>query len=255
MTTEQVKEVLFQIYLDVQTSLDLAKDGLLKGEKEHEIISGTKNKLNELKSYFGEVEQLKIERAVPAWINQPKSGIFISEDNARKSFEPLLNITAELINIIGSQVPQKDIFITENSPFEGRKILRSILSQAKSKVFFIDAYLRSEILELVQLNLIDNPRLELCFLTQKSNNKFFSTFSTDTIALSVQYPTAKIELKYYNKLTIHDRYIVIDENTIYHSGHSFAELGNRASSISKVEGDAYDIAKEHIADLWLNGNK
>lgn len=255
MTTEEIKNVLSQIHLDIQSALDLAKQGLLKGEKEHEIVSGTKNKLNELKPHFGEVEQLKIERAVPMWINQPKSGIFIPEASARKALEPLLNITAELINTIGSQIPQKDIFITENSPFEGRKILRSILNQAKSKIFLIDAYLRPEILEVVQLNLIDNPNIEVCFLTQKNNNKFFSTFSTDTIALSAQYPTAKIELKYYDKLTAHDRYIVIDENEIYHSGHSFAELGNRASSISKVEGDAYDNAKTHIADLWLNGNK
>lgn len=255
MTTEEIKNVLSQIHLDIQSALDLAKKGLLKGEKEHEIVSGTKNKLNELKSHFGEVEQLKIERAVPMWINQPKSGIFIPETSAREALEPLLKITAELIKTIGSQIPQKDIFITENSPFEGRKILRSVLNQAKSKIFLIDAYLRPEILEVVQLNLIDNPNIEISFLTQKNNNKLFSTFSTDTITLSTQYPNAKIELKYYEKLTVHDRYIVIDENAIYHSGHSFAELGNRASSISKVEGDANDIAKTHITDLWLNGNK
>lgn len=255
MTTEQVREILSKMYLDVQTALDLAKEGLLKGEKEYEIISGTKNKLNEVKLYFGEIEQLKIERAVPMWISQPKSGIFINESDARKGLEPLLNITIELIRIIGSQIPQKDIFITENSPFEGRKILRSIINQAKSKIFLIDAYLRPDILEVVQSNLIDNPNMELCFLTQKNNNKFFSTFSADIIALLAQYPNAKIELKYYDKITAHDRYIVIDENTIYHSGHSFAELGNRASSISKVEGEACDNAKKHINDLWLNGNK
>ena len=252
---EEIKNILNSIYIDIQTALDLSKEGLLKGEREHNVITKTINELSKLKPHFGEVEQLKIERAVPKWINQPKSGIFIPEASARKSLEPLLNITTELINTIGSQIPKKDIFITENSPFEGRKILRSILNQAKNKIFLIDAYLRPEILEVVQLNLIDNPNIEVCFLTQKNNNKFFGTFSTDTTALSAQYPTAKIELKYYDKLTAHDRYIVIDENTIYHSGHSFAELGNRASSINKVEGDAYDTTKTHIDDLWLNGNK
>ncbi len=255
MTPEELKNSLSKIHIDIQTALDLAKEGLLKGEREHEVVSGTKNKLNELKPHFGEVEQLKIERALPMWINEPKSGIFISEAIAQKALEPLLKITAELINIIGSQIPQKDIFITENSPFEGRKILRSILNQAKSKIFIIDGYIRPEILEVVQLNLIDNPDIEVCFLTQKNNNRFFGTFSTDIVALSAQYPTAKIELRHYDKLTAHDRYIAIDENTIYHSGHSFAELGNRVSSISKVEGPAYDIAKTQITDLWLNGNK
>lgn len=255
MTTEEIKNVLDQIYLDIQSALDLAREGLLKSEKEHDIVSDTKDKLNKLKSDFGEVEQLKIEKAVPMWINEPKSGIFISEDNARKKLEPLLNITAELLNTIGGKVPQKDIFITENSPFEGRKILRSILNKAKNKLFIIDTYLRPEILEVVQLNIIDNPNIEVCFLTQKNNNKFFNTFSADITTLLIQYPKFKIEFRYYDKLTAHDRYIVIDENEIYHSGHSFAELGNRASSINKIEGDAYDTAKTHIDVLWFNGIK
>lgn len=255
MTPEEIKSSLSQIHLEIQTALDLAKSGLLKSERKHKVVSETKQKLNELKLHFGEVEQLKIECAVPQWINEPKHGLFISESDAQKGLEPLMTITTELIGIIGSQIPKKDIFITENSPFEGRKILRSILNLAKSKILLIDGYLRPEILEVVQLNLIDNQALEVCFLTQKNNNRFFATFSADVKALSAQYPNATVEYKYYDSLPPHDRYIVVDENEIYHSGHSFAELGNRASSINKVEGDAYNEAKTHISDLWLNGNK
>ncbi len=255
MTPEEIKNILSQIHLDIQTALGLAKQGLLKSEREHVVVSETKKKLNKLKPHFGEVEQLKIERAVPMMINMPKSGVFIPEDSARKQLEPLLNITTELINTIGSTVPKKDIFITENSPFEGRKILRSILNKAKNKMFLIDGYLRPEILEVTQQNLIDNPSMEIRFLTQKNNNRFFTTFSTDTKTLSAQYPTTTIELRYYDNLPPHDRYIIIDESEIYHSGHSFAELGNRASSISKIEGSAHDEVKTHISDLWLNGKK
>ena len=255
MTPEEIKNVLSQIHLDIQTALELAKDGLLKGEREHKVVSETKEKLDKLKSHFGEVEQLKIERAVPMIINIPKSGVFIPEDSARKQFESLLNITTELLGIVGSSTPKKDIFITENSPFEGRKILRSILNMAKTKIFLIDGYLRPDIIEVVQLNLIDNPNIEVNFLTQKNNNKFFNTFSSDIQKVSEQYPNTKIDFKHYDKLISHDRYIVIDDNVIYHSGHSFAELGNRASSMNKVEGSAYDEVKTHISDLWLNGNK
>ncbi len=255
MNQDEITKNLSEIYLEIQTALDIAKNGLLKSERKHKVVSETKQKLNMLKPYFGEMEQLKIEHAVPQCINEPKHGLFISESDAKKGLEPLMAITTELIGVIGNQVPKRDIFITENSPFEGRKILRSILNQAKSKILLIDGYLRPEILEVVQLNLIDNQALEVCLLTQKKNNRFFVTFSADVKALSVQYPNAIIEYKYYDSLPPHDRYIVIDENEIYHSGHSFAELGNRASSISKVEGDAYNKAKTHTYDLWLNGNK
>lgn len=253
MTPEQITNILNQIYIDIQTVLDLAKEGLLKSERKHSCILNIKKQFQEIKPYLAEIEQLKIERIIPVFINDPKTGVFVSENETRQCFEPLLELTTELINIIGGNIPQKDIFITENSPFEGRKILRSILNEAKNKILIVDGYLRPEILEIIQLNLIDNPNIELCFLTQKNNNRFFNTFSADIKSLSAQYPNTKIELRYYDKLAPHDRYIIIDENAIYHSGHSFAELGNRASSISKVEGNAYDIAKNNISSLWLNG--
>lgn len=252
---EKIKEILSQIHIELQTVLDLAKDNLLKGEREHDVIVRTKNSLNEIKSSFGEIEQLKIERAIPMWINEPKSGVFLQEDGVKRKIEPLLRITSELIKIIGSQIPQKDIFISENSPFEGRKILRSIINQAKNDILFIDCYLKPEILEIIQLNLADNPNISIRFLTQKNNNKFFNTFLTDLVSFSKQYLNTKVEFRYYDNLTSHDRYIFIDNNLIYHFGHSFAELGNRASSVNKVEGEAYNINKNNIITLWSNGNK
>lgn len=255
MNQEEITKNLSEIYLEIQTALDIAKNGLLKSERMHKVVSETKQKLNMLKPHFSEIDQLKIERAVPMGINEPKHGVFVSENSAVKALEPLMNITEELMGIAGSQIPAKDIFITENSPFEGRKILRSILNQAKSKIFIIDGYLRPEILEVIQLNLIENKILKICFLTQKNNNRFFNTFTTDIKSLVSQYPNAIIEYRYYDNLPPHDRYIVIDENDIYHSGHSFAELGNRSSSINKVEGEAYKEAMTHISDLWNYGNK
>ena len=80
----------------------------------------------------------------------------------------------------------------------------------------------------------------------------FISFSSDLNLLSRQYSSNKIELRYYKKLPSHDRYIVIDNQLIFHSGHSFAELGNRASNLSRVEGEASDDAKKSISDMWDN---
>jgi hypothetical protein len=71
--------------------------------------------------------------------------------------------------------------------------------------------------------------------------------------LAQQYPNNIISLKYYNNLPPHDRYIIVDDDLVFHSGHSLAELGNRASSINRIEGDARDSAKVHITDFWNNG--
>ena len=93
MTENELNETLNEIHVEIQTALDLARQDLLKSERKHKVVSGSKQKLNQLKQNFDEVEQLKIERSVPMWINEPKSGAFVSFTEAEKSFEPLLSIT------------------------------------------------------------------------------------------------------------------------------------------------------------------
>lgn len=253
VTSEDLLNKLGQTYTEIQTALDLAKDALLKSERKHQVISNSKQALLELKHEFGEVDQLKMDRIIPQFIWEPKSGIFVSEEDAKKDLIPLLEITEHLMSVAGGQTPQKDVFITEDAPYEGRKILRSIFNQAKSRLLIVDAYLRPEILEVLQLNLEDVGSLELNFLTQKNNNRFFTTFSSDLSKLAKQYPGHNILMKYYDNLPSHDRYIIIDDVIIYHFGYSLAELGNRASSINKIEGNALNSAKQHIPSLWNNG--
>ncbi len=254
MTKEEISQVLIELHAELKTVLGFAEQGLLKNERHHEVVQNSYKKLKEIKAGLGEVEQLKIDRIIPVSTNMIKSGIFLNEQQARKQVDPLINLITELIGVVGGTIPSKDIFIFENSQYEGRKILRSILNKAQKKIFLCDGYLRPEILEVLQLNLENFPNIELQFLTQKDNNRFFRTFSSDIVALSSQYQTAKIDLKYYNVLPPHDRYIVIDDNSIFHSGHSFAELGNRSSSISQVEGEAYLQVKSHISELWSKAN-
>jgi len=255
MTKDEISLTLIELHTELQNILGLAKQGLLKNERHHETVQNTYKKLKEIKLELGEIEQLKIERIIPMWTNEVKTGIFLNENQARKPIDPLIELLTELIGVVGGSIPSKDIFIVENSQYEGRKILRSIFNRAHKKILLVDGYLRPEILEVLQLNLVDYPNLELQFLTQKNNNRFFKTFSTDVAALSAQYTKAVIEFKYYDNLPPHDRYVVIDGKTIFHSGHSFAELGNRASNINEIEGDAYSSAKSNIDDLWLSGLK
>jgi len=251
MTHEELNTKLSKIYTDIQTALDLARQGLLKSERKHQVISNSNQGLLGLKAEFGEVEQLRMEKAIPDMILMPRSGRFVSEEDAKKDLTPLLEITKHLMGILGGKIPKKDMFVTKDAPYEGRKILRSIFNQAKSKLLIVDGYLRPEILEVLQLNLEDVIGLELNFLTQKG--RFFSTFSSDLGKLREQYPDHIMTLKYYDSLPQHDRYVIIDGDVVYHSGHSLAELGNRASSLSKVEGDAREKALMHIIDIWETG--
>jgi|GEM_PF-3468657 len=253
MTNEELLNKLGSICTDIQAVFSLAEQDLLKSERKHQVLLETKQRFAEVKPFLGEIEQLKIDKTVSPWTMMYRVETFVSLDEAKSSLEPLLKLAEEIISVIGGQTPQKDIFLREDAPYEGRKILRSVFNQAKSKLLIVDGYLRPELLEVLQLNLEDVSGLELNFLTQKNNNKFFTTFSSDLNKLAQQYPNNTILLKYYNNLPPHDRYIIVDDDLVFHSGHSLAELGNRASSINRIEGDARDSAKVHITDFWKNG--
>ncbi len=60
-----------------------------------------------------------------------------------------------------------------------------------------------------------------------------------------QYP--KIELKKFIKA--HDRFLIIDENTVYHFGASLKDLGKKWFAFSKMDMEAMEM----IASLGNGG--
>ncbi len=55
----------------------------------------------------------------------------------------------------------------------------------------------------------------------------------------------QLKVKYYNK--IHDRYIILDDKTLYHCGASIKDVGKQVFSIDKIdEPDVLDFLKEAI---------
>ena len=54
-----------------------------------------------------------------------------------------------------------------------------------------------------------------------------------------------VELKYNNGF--HDRYIIIDNKTLYHCGSSFKDLGIKCFSINKI--DNHDMIKDILKRL------
>ena len=59
-----------------------------------------------------------------------------------------------------------------------------------------------------------------------------------------QYP--KISIKNLNKS--HDRFIIVDKQTVYHFGASLKDLGKKWFAFSKMEMNAKDIV-EKLSDL------
>jgi len=143
-----------------------------------------------------------------------------------------------------------EFYIPTGAYYTGRKNLRKILMKATEEITLIDNFLHPEILIVVEPYL-DRVR-KLKFLTRKEKNGNFNSFVSDIRVFKKQYSGFQIEARYNDKC--HDRFIIIDDSIVFHSGHSFHELGKKGSRI-RIMGDDKQIKKfwNDFSDWWDTG--
>ena len=73
-----------------------------------------------------------------------------------------------------------------------------------------------------------------CKLLNEDINKFNSQYG----GLDVKYTT-----------NVHDRYIIIDQNKLYHLGHSIKDLGKKIFSINELESNLINILLSNIMSI------
>ena len=97
-----------------------------------------------------------------------------------------------------------------------------ILRIAKEQIIIIDGYT-----DKTTLDIIRNTNVKTIIITKRKSN----LNATDINKYNKQYHNLKI---IYNE-TFHDRYIIIDNNIIYHCGASINHAGSRTFSINILE--------------------
>lgn len=130
----------------------------------------------------------------------------------------------ELFNLL-----QKDKEFNQKIFFEGQiydsySLLIDIIKDATKEIIIIDNYADKTILDLLSKK---NDNVEVTIITSK-NSKLLNL---DIIKFNDQYPKLKIE---YSS-EFHDRFIIIDNNIIYHCGASLKDLGKKTFGINKIE--------------------
>ena len=108
--------------------------------------------------------------------------------------------------------------------FEGQiyyaySIMLDIINTSKNSITIIDNYIDKNLLDILSKI---NKRITL--ITNKYNNEDYNKYKE-------QY--SNIDLIINNK--IHDRFIIIDKQTLYHCGASFKDLGKKCFAISKID--------------------
>ena len=116
--------------------------------------------------------------------------------------------------------------------FNAYIFVSDLIKVAKKSIILIDNY-------------IDESTLTL--LSKNSNIKI--KIFTNNISKQLHLDINKFN-KQYNNLEVkiiknfHDRFIILDENDVYHIGASLKDLGNKVFAFSKISIDSNDILKK-----------
>lgn len=112
--------------------------------------------------------------------------------------------------------------------YDAYSLIIDIIKTAKKKILIIDNYIDDTILKML---LKKNTNVEVIIFTSQNCN----LTKLDVTKFNKQYPTLKIAIT--NKF--HDRFIIIDNEILYHCGASLKDLGKKCFAINKIEDNSY----------------
>ena len=121
--------------------------------------------------------------------------------------------------------------------WDSYELIINIIKSANNRIIIIDNYIDYNVLSMLSRK---KDLVEVIIITSANTtiNKL------DINKFNTQYPTLKIVKT--NKF--HDRFIIVDNNLLYHIGASLKDLGKRCFAISKIEDiECIDKLKSYIS--------
>ena len=128
--------------------------------------------------------------------------------------------------------PKQGIFF-DGQIFDAYKLLINIIKKAEKTIFIIDNYVDESILTLLTKR---KPKVDVKIFTKNITKQM----KLDIEKYNKQYP--KVEFIKLNKA--HDRFIVLDENEVYHLGASLKDLGKKWFAFTKMDNDSLALIKQ-----------
>jgi hypothetical protein len=143
--------------------------------------------------------------------------------------------TDNKINLILDAIQEKDAkpeygIFYENQTFDAYVFVADLIKSAKKSILLIDNYVDESILQLFTKR---KKNVEVNIYTKN----FSKILKQDLKKHNSQYPA--INIKKFTKA--HDRFLIIDENTVYHFGASLKDLGKKWFAFSKMELEAMEM--------------
>lgn len=146
----------------------------------------------------------------------------------------LLNKKVDEIDFqIRTNLPPTEGIFYNGQIFDAWQFVSDIVKTAKKSIILIDNYIDESVLVLLSKR---QKEVNAIIYTTKISKQF----KVDLEKHNQQYP--KIEVKQFSKS--HDRFLIIDNKTIYHIGASLKDLGKKWFAFSKINLDARELLRK-----------
>ena len=128
--------------------------------------------------------------------------------------------------LIKTALPKKEGIYYEGEIFDAYSFVSDIIKTAKKSIILIDNYIDETTLLILSKR---KPKVNCVIYT----SHFSKQLKLDLQKYNQQYP--EISIKSYKKS--HDRFLIIDNEIVYHIGASIKDLGNKWFAFSKINID------------------
>ena len=165
--------------------------------------------------------------------------------NNKDIYKSLNNINNKLTNqenkllehenkfdLLFSKFDKKEQLFLEDQIYDAYSNILDLFKETNNELIIIDSYADKTLLDLIR-----NINCKVILITKKSDR--LSNIEID------KYNEQYHNLKVFRNNSFHDRYFIIDRNTIYHSGTSINNMGSKIFMITKLEDN-------FIKDILLN---
>ncbi len=177
-------------------------------------------------------------------VNQNR--VAVSNDNFNNLVNVVLGIQSNLfktngrLNRIEEKVFNKEYGLDKlffNGEFyDAYSLIQQIFESANQEIIIIDNYIDRTFLDRLVVKK-ENVKIKIYtnIITSKLLGSDIKSFNSQYGLLEVNYT-----------IKVHDRYIIIDNNKLYHLGHSIKDLGKKIFSISESDSELIPILLKNL---------
>ena len=147
--------------------------------------------------------------------------------------EKLIEHDQKFEMILKTNLPQTEGIYFDGQIFDAYSFVLKIIKSAKQSIVLIDNYIDDTVLTMFTKRV---EKVDVIIYTAKISQQI----KLDLAKHNQQYP--KIEIKQFKKS--HDRFLIIDNKTVYHIGASLKDLGKKWFAFSKININAEDLLEK-----------